>query len=126
MSGWQILGVALGGGVGSGLRFVIACVIQRFAGTGFPLGTAVVNLAGCFCFGLIFSLSQGIWPLSRQARLVLLSGVMGGLTTFSTFIFETTTLISQGQILQGCISLLVQLLGGAAFFGCGLLLGRGV
>ena len=76
------------GGLGALSRFGLSNLVNQAAGGRFPLGTAAVNLAGCFLFGLFSTLGarQG-WP--EPVRLVILAGFLGAFTTFSSFIFDT-------------------------------------
>jgi CrcB protein len=87
---WNVAWVALGGALGSGLRYGASRAIPRLAG--FPLATLLVNVTGCLAFGLAAG-----WLASRgeSARLFVLTGVLGGFTTFSTFGAETGTLLRE-------------------------------
>ncbi|MCW1977570.1 fluoride efflux transporter CrcB [Xanthomonas campestris] len=86
---WQQALLAMAGGaVGSGLRFAIgASLLQRF-GTGFPWGTLTVNLVGAFLAGLLMVWLDARGPASWALRALLIVGVMGGLTTFSSLMME--------------------------------------
>ncbi|MFT4248527.1 MAG: fluoride efflux transporter CrcB [Pseudomonas sp.] len=86
---WQSLLLAMAGGaVGSGLRFAIgASLLQRF-GAGFPWGTLAVNLIGSFVAGLLMVLLDARGPASWPWRALLIVGVIGGLTTFSSLMME--------------------------------------
>ncbi|MEA9490129.1 fluoride efflux transporter CrcB [Xanthomonas campestris pv. raphani] len=86
---WQQALLAMAGGaVGSGLRFAIgASLLQRF-GTGFPWGTLTVNLVGAFFAGLLMVWLDARGPASWALRALLIVGVMGGLTTFSSLMME--------------------------------------
>ncbi len=99
-----LAGVAIGGAVGSVLRFVVGMwVTERFnselLGTEFPIGTLTVNIIGSFLIGVISAwLGQAIRDpvLGETLRLFVLVGVLGGFTTFSTFSLETLHLIEYG------------------------------
>ena len=86
---WSSLLLAMAGGaVGSGLRFAIgASLLQRF-GSGFPWGTLVVNLLGSFVAGFLMAWLDARGPASWPLRALLIVGVMGGLTTFSSLMME--------------------------------------
>lgn len=89
-----IIAVAIGGGVGSAMRFIVNyAFVQRF-GPGFPFGTLFINVSGSLLIGVIAELaatsSFGLTPL---ARLFLAVGVLGGYTTFSTYALDTVTLV---------------------------------
>ena len=88
--------VCLGGAVGSGLRYLTAVAAVRLYGDAFPYGTLAVNLAGCFLIGFINR--AALTPLiSEDTRLLLSTGVMGGLTTYSAFSYETVRLVQVGN-----------------------------
>lgn len=86
---WSSLLLAMAGGaVGSGLRFAIgASLLQRF-GAGFPWGTLTVNLLGSFLAGFLMIWLDARGPASWPLRALLIVGVMGGLTTFSSLMME--------------------------------------
>lgn len=79
--------VLLGGGIGSLCRWQIGAAVQRRHGGPFPLGTFVVNITGCFVIGLLSTLLDIGWEQRYQDALtaLLLTGVLGGYTTFSSY-----------------------------------------
>ncbi|GAC1464318.1 MAG: fluoride efflux transporter CrcB [Isosphaeraceae bacterium] len=89
--------VAVAGGVGSGLRYLLAGWVQRIAGGPFPLGVLVVNLIGCLLIGFVGTLIVGTNPLREEYRLLLMVGLLGGFTTFSSFAWDTTGLWNDGR-----------------------------
>jgi fluoride exporter len=89
----RILLVALGGAIGSVLRYLTSVIAAFWFGVEFPYGTLIVNLVGAFLIGLIQELGAESLILSDNTRLLLTTGVMGGLTTYSTFSYETVRLI---------------------------------
>lgn len=93
--GIQILAVALGGAVGSALRYLTALGGARLMGGAFPLGTLAVNLLGCLLAGVIFGLAEERAAFSPLVRLSVLTGFLGGFTTFSTFAIETVALLQE-------------------------------
>ncbi|OIH93353.1 fluoride efflux transporter CrcB [Curtobacterium sp. MCBA15_001] len=122
MNPLELLLVAVGGGVGAALRFVLDGAVKT-RGSGFPLGTMVINVSGSLVLGLLTGLGQaGTLPLGFVA--VLGTGMMGGYTTFSTASVETVRLLQAGKtgraVLNGLGMLVVSV--GAAWLG--LLLGR--
>ena len=93
--------VAVGGGTGAVLRYFIANVGQSWTPSNFPLGTLLVNIIGCALIGFVTALLIG--PLSQHReflRLVLIVGLLGGFTTFSTFALDSFELFEDGRIRQ--------------------------
>ena len=83
----SLLIVALGGGVGSAIRYLVSFLISERVTQGvFPWGTFAVNVIGCFIVGLLYGLLEG--ESSHSTRLLLITGFCGGFTTFSAFINE--------------------------------------
>lgn len=114
----------MAGGLGSLSRYYLAGIVQKIAGFGFPLGTFVVNLIGCFLFCLIWGFLEDRIAIPAQARVIILTGYMGAFTTFSTFIFETQNLLSHGQFLFAVLNVAGQVVLGLALAFAGLALGR--
>ena len=84
----SLLIVALGGGVGSAIRYLVSFLISERVTQGvFPWGTFAVNVIGCFIVGLLYGLLEG--ESSHSTRLLLITGFCGGFTTFSAFINES-------------------------------------
>jgi len=101
--------VAVGGAVGSVARYLMASTIQRSVGSAFPLGTVLVNILGCFLIGLLY-----VWLVARHdpredLRGLLMVGVMGGFTTFSSFSLETVTLMMNGSYASATMNVVVSL-----------------
>lgn len=92
-----ILLVALGGAVGSVLRYETGALVLRYTGpASFPWGTFTVNVAGCAIAGLLVGLGERFEFLTLDMRLLLFTGFLGGFTTFSAFGVETIALIERG------------------------------
>jgi len=89
-----LLQVAAGGATGAVMRFGVTLAMARVAGPGFPLGVLTVNVAGSFLIGVLFVLSfhRGFDHLNP----FLMTGILGGFTTFSTFSLEALTLYERG------------------------------
>ena len=93
----RILLVCLAGGIGSGARYLISLGAGKLFGAAFPWGTLIVNLLGCFLIAGIVYASLATTRISDVWRLTLTTGLMGGLTTYSSFNLETTTLLRDGH-----------------------------
>lgn len=120
----KILLVLLGGSLGAVSRYGITLLANRLYGSSFPWGTLFVNLAGCFLIGLCFALGNEKNILGPSARLFLMTGFLGALTTFSTFGMETITMSSSGLPTQGLINFLAHNIGGLMCVLAGLWIGR--
>ena len=91
-----LLLVALGGALGSVLRYKIDGWVQAGAGGAFPWGILVVNVTGCFVAGLLMTVLLERTSVSDEVRTGLLVGVLGGYTTFSTFSLQSLDLADAG------------------------------
>ena len=89
--------VALGGGIGACLRYLIGLIPLKEPFT-FPVKTLFINLLGCFVIGLIAAIAAKTTSLSPRTVLFIKTGLCGGFTTFSTFALETETLLKTGHI----------------------------
>ena len=91
--------VTLGSGIGGLLRYVISDFVYKYSSSLFPYGTLTVNIVGSFLLGLILFYLDSLKLISAEMRLFLTIGLCGGLTTFSTFSYETVKLIQDSQYL---------------------------
>lgn len=89
--------VALGGGIGACLRYLIGLIPLKEPFT-FPVKTLFINLLGCFVIGLIAAIAAKTTSFSPRTVLFIKTGLCGGFTTFSTFALETGTLLKTGHI----------------------------
>lgn len=94
------LAVAFGGALGSMARYFAAGSVHDRLGAGFPYGTLVVNVAGCFLIGLIMELAENRFTINPQVRVFLTIGMLGGFTTFSTFSYETLAMARDGLMIK--------------------------
>ena len=115
--------VMLGGSLGAVSRYGVSLLSARFFGPQFPYGTMLVNLAGCFLIGLLFALADRSRLLTPDVRLLLITGYLGALTTFSTFSLETVSAGRAGLTLQALTNILINNLGGLSLTWLGLRLG---
>ncbi len=101
--------IALGGALGTLSRYGIGVWAARTLGTAFPYGTFVVNVVGCFLIALVMHLATTTTLIPEAARLTLTTGFMGGLTTYSSFNYETTGLLRSGAWATSLLNLLLTL-----------------
>ena len=85
----RFLWICLGGGLGTGARYLLSGWLLAVFGTAFPYGTLAVNLIGSFLLGAIMHVALTTNWIAPALRLALTTGVMGGFTTYSTFNYET-------------------------------------
>lgn len=85
----RVLVVAFGGAIGSAARYLVATELSARLGAEYPWGTTAVNLCGALIFGIVWSATEA-HDGAPLVRLFILTGMMGGLTTFSTLAFEIT------------------------------------
>jgi CrcB protein len=90
-----LLQVALGGAIGASGRYLTGVAAIRLMGPGFPWGTLVVNIVGSFVMGMIV-VALGLFSANRLAPF-LMTGVLGGFTTFSAFSLDALTIYERGQ-----------------------------
>lgn len=102
-----ILFVAMGGALGAVMRYGISSGIYSWFGRDFPFGTLVVNLIGSFAIGLLSILLIEKFNVSQELRLALVVGVLGALTTFSTFSWDTLDLLQQGLMQRAFLNILL-------------------
>ncbi|GHG43674.1 MULTISPECIES: fluoride efflux transporter CrcB [Amycolatopsis] len=117
--------VALGGAAGSILRYLTDRKIQQWRDSPFPFGTLTVNIAGSFILGFLSGwLLHGAEPSSVRALVAV--GFCGGLTTFSTFGYETVRLFLEKTRLYAVLNVVATVLAGLTSGALGLLLATGV
>lgn len=93
---WRLALVALGGGLGTALRYGAAVAMARWLGVGFPWGTLAVNVIGSFALAIVMEALPERPIGGVEARWVLGTGLLGGFTTYSSFNLETLRLVEQG------------------------------
>jgi len=94
----KILVVAAGGSLGAVARYLISLWMAERYGATFPTGTLVANIIGCFIIGAFMTLATERFIVNPYWRLLVTVGFIGGLTTFSSFSFETFKLLEDAQI----------------------------
>jgi CrcB protein len=105
---WVCLGSALGGAA----RYLLSLAALRMLGPTFPYGTLAVNVVGSFGVGLLMHVALETSLVSPGVRIFLTTGVLGGLTTYSTFNYETLSFASEGDWQLAALNM------GATVLGC--------
>jgi CrcB protein len=119
--------IGLGGAVGSVLRYLLSGVVQGAVGdSGFPAGTLAVNLLGCLAIGLLAELAESRGALDADMRGLLIVGLIGGFTTFSTFANETLTATRENALLMAAGNILMSVVFGLAAVWLGRLLAHAI
>ena len=108
--------VFLGGGLGSGLRYLVAITMNQYSKV-LPFGTFTVNMLGCLLIGLVLGYAQKENTLTSNQSLLLATGFCGGFTTFSAFASENLELIRNGELFNFSIYAI-----GSVFLGIVLIL----
>lgn len=92
----RLFWVCLAGAAGCGTRYLVGLWAGGRFGTSFPYATLIVNVAGCFLIAVVMQTALNVASFSPTLRLALTTGFMGGLTTYSSFAYETTKLAQDG------------------------------
>ena len=116
--------VGVGGFVGSVFRYWLALFIGRQLSSTFPLGTLTVNVLGCLLIGILAGLSERGTILSPETRILLTTGFCGGFTTFSTFSYESITLMQDGEFFYLAGNVVISVVAGLLSTYLGILLIR--
>jgi CrcB protein len=98
--------------------------VQEAWGAGFPAGTLFVNVTGCFLIGVLATLAEERDFLSREARLLLITGLLGSYTTFSAFGYETLDLLRDNHVWRATANVAVSCAAGVIAAWLGLLAAR--
>jgi CrcB protein len=100
----RVVLVGLGGALGSIVRYLVSLGAARWLGVDFPYGTLIVNLCGAFLIGLIQEVALDALVVPENARLFATTGLMGGLTTYSAFSYETVRLMEGNAWLRAWLN----------------------
>ncbi len=119
-----LLAIAFGGAIGSVLRFIVSKYVQIKAGLEFPIGTLFVNLTSAFAIGLAFSLLVEKLDISPNLRALLITGILGGYSTYSTLFYEALYLLINGEFMKFTLYLLLSNLLGLIFVALGYGFGK--
>src|SRR5438045_332648 len=96
--------IALGGALGALARYPLAAIVQERVAVGFPWGTFVVNVTGCFVMGIAATFLSERLVVHPNWRFLIPIGFIGAYTTFSTFAYETFRAVSEGAWLVGALN----------------------
>lgn len=115
----QLLAVALGGALGSSARYLFSAQMLRLYGPNFPWGTLGVNLIGCFIMGVLAESFALRFNVSGEMRSFLMTGLLGGFTTFSAFSLDAGNMIERHDYTLAGLYIAASVIGSivALFFG---------
>lgn len=121
----RFLWICLAGAAGTGARYLIAVWAAQRLGSAFPYGTLIVNLTGCFAIAALMhaALTLG-WPPTIRAAVTI--GFIGGLTTYSSFNYETMRLLEESAPATAVVNVALTMLGGLLAGWLGLVTAREV
>lgn len=122
----KVVLAGIGGFIGASFRYMISNMISRHISSSLPLGTLSVNIIGGFFIGFILEGSMKLWSLSPDMRIFLVTGILGGLTTFSAFSYETVELLSKGSYFLGMSNAALNLILSLASVWIGRLIVQGI
>ncbi|MCJ7993035.1 fluoride efflux transporter CrcB [Rhizobium cremeum] len=120
----QILLVAAGGAVGSVCRYLVGVGALRLLGPSFPWGTLTVNVVGSFGIGVLAELIVARFGASTDLRLLLITGFLGGFTTFSAFALDAVSLFERGAAVSSLVYLVASVVVSLAATVAGMFLMR--
>lgn len=101
----QFLYISAGAVIGANLRYLVGLWASGRWGVGFPYGTFIVNISGCFLIGLFFGLGATRINISPELRLFFAVGFLGAFTTFSSFGYESISLLRRGDLLLSLLNI---------------------
>jgi CrcB protein len=121
----RYLAVLAGGALGTGLRYSLSTLIySTIKEPTFPYANLVINVSGSFMIGLLSELFETRWLVSPTTRIAILTGILGGYTTFSSFSFETYALLRDGEMWRGLLNASASVLLGLAAVWLGIRLAQ--
>jgi fluoride exporter len=106
------LAIALGGILGANARYLVSLLVAERLGTGFPYGTMLINVTGSLVIGFFLTLVTERLEVSPLWRLFFATGFLGAYTTFSSYTFETATLLREGAYGAALLYLVGSVVGG--------------
>jgi len=124
MPSW--LSILVGSVAGGLTRYGVFRLVSAQTAPGFPYGTVIVNLTGCFLVGVFHAWAEHRGGLSSETRLLLITGFCGAYTTFSALILETSDLIRGNHLDRALLYVAMSIVLGFLFFRLGEGIGKGV
>lgn len=116
----RFLWICLAGAAGTGTRYLIALWAAQRLGSTFPYGTVIVNLLGCFALAAVMHMAMTLsWSPTLRSALTI--GFIGGLTTYSSFNYETSRLLEQGALEAAALNAITTIMGSFAAGWLGLM-----
>ena len=106
--------VFISSGIGGSMRYAVQMVMNLKSTGSFPIVTFMINIIGCFCIGIVYSLSEKATWLTPEWRLALATGFCGGFTTFSAFALENVTLLRTGNYTASALYIFLSIILGIA------------
>lgn len=124
MDRWRVvIALAVGGAFGTNARHWLGLWVREWAGTRFPWGTFLINVSGSFAIGFL-AMSLERWVRPPELRLMVITGFLGGYTTFSAYSLETLLLWERGEPIRALVYLAGSALTGLVAVMLGVMLGR--
>lgn len=121
---WNYLAVGAGGAIGCCARYGVTQLVQQVYGREFPLATFIINVVGCLLMGWLFFLTLERLSLSPAWRAAILTGGLGGFTTFSTYSMEALLLAEDGEVRMAALYVAASVVAGLAAAYAGAWLAR--
>lgn len=121
---WAYVAIAIGGVLGCWARYAMTNLVQSIYGREFPYATLSINVLACFMMGFLFEETLTRLTISPVLRVGILTGFIGGFSTFSTFAMETLLLTEQGEGARGLLYVLLSIVFGLAAVAGGVYIAR--
>ena len=116
--------IVLAGGTGALMRYLVGRMAINLGWAALPFGTLIANVLGCFLMGYLSWMLVHRWQMPKEIQTIVLTGFLGGFTTFSAFSLETVTLLEQGASLRAFSYLTLTVVLSITMCFLGLLLAR--
>jgi CrcB protein len=123
---WAYIAIAIGGIFGCWARYTMTNGVQAFLGRSFPYATLSINVLACLLIGFLFTLTIERVVVAPAVRFGILTGFLGGFSTFSTFAMETFLLAEQGQWGRSALYVFLSLVLGLAGTAAGVIAARAI